>query len=335
MDRTAARQATLVAAAVLALLVVAQSAVGAVMTAGQQPMAVRDRVAAQPDSTAWSDAPSRTLSLSAQEMALPRGGGSVDQLQVQAMTNATHVAFRLTWPDRTRDANISEPEAYSDAVAVMVHGGSQPPITMGATGTPVNIWYWRASWQYGNHTGTGDWTGDMYAYPHPAEETKPGLAAGNPLSKDGYRRYAHNYYAKGYGSLSHAPVQNVDAHGERTADGWSVAFVRERTTNGTYDGAFDGSESMYLTVAVWNGSTDEVNGQKSLSYQFLRLDTKSGELAAVQQDGGSDGGSNSGAATTAAVSSAGLDRFWGLIGPALAVIVVSWLVAYRSLRGES
>lgn len=335
MDRTAARQATVVAAAVVALLLVAQSAVGAVMTAGRQPMSLQERVATQPDSDAWSDAPTKTLELSAQEMALPRGGGSVSELRTQAMTNATHVAFRLTWPDPTRDTNISQPDAYSDAVAIMARGGSQPPITMGATGTPVDIWYWRASWQYSNHTGTGSWTGSMYAYPHPDNETKPGLAADNPLSKDEYRRYAQSYYAKGYGSLSHAPVQSVHARGERTEDGWSVVFIRERATNGTYDAAFNESTSMYVTVAVWNGSADEVNGQKSLSYQFLRLDTKSGELATVQQDSGSDGAANSGAATTTEVSSDGLGQFWGLIGPMMAVIILSWLVAYRSIRGES
>jgi DMSO reductase family type II enzyme heme b subunit len=337
MDRTAARQATVVAAAVLALLLVAQSAVGAVMTAGQQPMAVRERVATQPDSEAWSDAPTETLGLSAQSMALPRGGGSVGELRMQVMTNTTHVAFRLTWPDPTRDANISRPEAYSDAVAIMARGGSQPPVTMGATGTPVDIWYWRASWQYGNHTETGSWTGSMYAYPHPDEETKPGLAADNPLSKEKYRQYAQNYYARGYGSLSHAPAQNVRARGERTGDGWSVVFVRERTTNGTYDAAFNESASIYLTVAVWNGSADEANGQKSLSYQFLRLDTGSGELATVQQDSGSDSAASGGATTAASTSASsdGLGQFWDLFSPLIAVVVVSWLVAYRSIRGEN
>ena len=39
-----------------------------------------------------------------------------------------------------------------------------------------------------------------------------------------------------------------------------------------------------------------MNGQKSLSYQFLRLDTGSGELATVQQESGSDSAAGNGAA---------------------------------------
>jgi DMSO reductase family type II enzyme heme b subunit len=334
MDRYAASRATAVAAAVVALLVVVQTGVGAAVTAGRQPMAVREQVPTTSTAAAWDEAPSRTVSLSAQQMALPHGGGSVDEMRIKAVTNATHVAIRLTWTDPTRDTNISMPRAYSDAVAVMLKGGQQPPITMGATGTPVDIWYWRANWQFGNHTGTGSWTGDMYAYPHPNDETKPGLAAGNPLSKTEYRRYAQNYYAKGYGSLSHAPVQNVNAHGTRTEDGWQVTFVRERTTEGTYDAAFGEAEQMYLTVAAWNGSADEANGQKSLSYQFLTLDTKSGELAAVES-GGSDGaaGADAGDGSGSRSSTDGLPaEFWNGLGGVLAAMIVSWLIAYRSLR---
>lgn len=346
MDSDAARQATVVAAVVLTLVLVAQSAVGAAVTAGEQPMGVRKQVPVTADAAAWGDAPSQTLSLSAQQMALPYGGGTVSEAEVQTVTNESHVAVRVTWPDSTRDTNISRPNAYSDAVAVMLHGGDQPPITMGATGTPVDIWYWRASWQFGAHTGTGSGTGDMYAYPHPDNETKPGLAADNPLSQSKYSRYAQNYYARGYGSLSHAPAQNVDAAATREDDEWQVVFVRERSTDGQYDAAFNESGEMYLTVAVWNGSADEVNGQKSLSYQFLRLDTESGNLAAVEQGGGSGGGASGGTSAGGGDSGAGGDsgsssggsglggEFWNSFGTVLAVIVVSWLIAYRSLRGE-
>ncbi|MFC7136189.1 ethylbenzene dehydrogenase-related protein [Halobaculum litoreum] len=179
MDRSAATRATAITVCVVVLLLVVQTAIGSALVRGTQPMAVRDEVATEPTAAAWG-VPARSLELSAQQMAQPYGGGSVSGMEVQAMTNETHVAFRLSWNDPTRDANISAPTAYSDAVALMLHGGEQPPITMGAMGTPVNIWYWRASWQFGNHTGTGDWTGDMYSYPHPNETTKPGLAAGNP-----------------------------------------------------------------------------------------------------------------------------------------------------------
>lgn len=347
MDRGAATRATALTVGVVVLLLLVQTAVGTALVRGTQPMAVRDQVASQPTAATWEDVPSRSLELSGQQMARPYGGGSVTEMEVQAMTNDTHVAFRLSWTDSTQDGNISAPTAYSDAVALMLHGGEQPPITMGAMGTPVNIWYWRASWQFGDHADTGDWTGDMYAYPHPNETTKPGLAAGNPLSKAEYSRYGQNYYAKGYGSLSHAPAQNVEAYGTRTADGWQVTFVRERTTNGTYDAALNESQQLYITVAVWNGSADEVNGQKSLSYRYLTLDTKTGALTAPESSG-SDSGSGSGEGGAAGGSGAasggsgggsggagGLPSvFWDSLGTVVAVIVVTWIVAYRSLRGD-
>ncbi|WP_226013164.1 ethylbenzene dehydrogenase-related protein [Halomicrobium salinisoli] len=328
LDRGAARRATAAAAVVAALLVVAQGAVTAAVTGGQQPMVETDRVPQVAADGQWADAPSRSVSLSEQQMALPYGGGSVDEMEVQAMTNDSHVAFRLSWEDPTNDTSLSSPGSYSDAAAVMLHSGERPPITMGATGEPVNIWYWRAQWQYGADDRS-EWTGDMYAYPHPSEETKPGLAAGNPLSQGEYDDYGQNYYAAGFGSLSHAPAQNVDARATRDGDEWSVAFVREHATNGTHDAAFRANESMYLSFAVWNGSADEVNGKKSLTMQFSTLDTESGELAAADAGGdGGDGSGESGGDGNSGDGGSGLPQPFGYVGGLVAVVIVSWAAVY-------
>ncbi|MFB6156696.1 MAG: ethylbenzene dehydrogenase-related protein [Haloferacaceae archaeon] len=338
LDRAAATRATAMSVLVVVALLSVQSAVGALATGGTQPVAAVDRVPARPGAAAWSDAPSRTVTLNEQRMALPYGGGSTDEVTVKAVTNDTHVGFRLSWADPTNDTSIASPRSYSDAAAIMLHGGSQPPITMGAAGTPVNIWYWRASWQFANHTGTGAATGDMYAYPHPDNETKPGLAAGNPLSKARYGRYGQNYYAKGYGSLSVAPEQNVRAHGRRTDEGWRVTFVRRRSTAGRYDASFDANR-MYLAFAVWNGSAGEVNGQKSITLQYTTL-AEDGLSAA---SGGSGGAATSGGSSGAAASG-GSDGGAGALGlpsglsqglgAVLAAMVVAWLVTYRSIRKE-
>ncbi|WP_435365182.1 ethylbenzene dehydrogenase-related protein [Haloarchaeobius sp. DYHT-AS-18] len=328
LNRAAARRATLATVVVVALFLVGQSVVTAAVTSGQQPLAATDQLPQTADSDHWADAPSRTVSLSKQQMAIPHGGGSVDELQVQALTNETHVAFRLTWEDPTNDTTLRAPGNYSDAAAIMLHSGEQPPITMGATGTPVDIWYWRAQWQYGA-ADRSEWGGDMYAYPHPDAETKPGLAADNPLSKDRYDDYGQNYYAAGYGSLSHAPTQTVDARGTRAGDEWSVVFVREHTTDGEYDATFRQNETMYLAFAVWNGSTDEVNGKKSLTLRFTTLDTGSGELAAADPatdgDSGSTGGSTSGGASSGSSATGELLRS---IGTLVAIAALSWTLAY-------
>ncbi|MFA9501193.1 ethylbenzene dehydrogenase-related protein [Natrinema sp. H-ect1] len=331
IEHDAARGATKLAAVVLCLVLVVQVAVVAVLTIGPQPMDSVDSVPAEPDADAWDDADTETLSLDAQQMATPYGGGSIDEVDVQAVTNDTHVAFRLEWEDPTEDTEINEPNAYSDAAAVMLRSGSEPPIVMGANGDPVNIWYWRSSWQFSE----SDPGGDMYAYPHPDDRTKPGQAAGNPLSQSSYTRYGQNYYATGYGSLTHAETQPVSANGERTDDGWAVVFQREHDASGEYDAEFEDSEQMYLTYAVWNGSADEANGQKSLSYQYLTLDTDDGTLSAADDesdDGDTD--ASDGGAVASVTETAGWLASSATNWPAVTLLatVAAWLVSYWRLR---
>ncbi|GAA0204548.1 ethylbenzene dehydrogenase-related protein [Halobaculum roseum] len=338
LDTSAALGATAITAVVLALLLSAQAAMGAAVTSGSQPVAAVDTAPTEPGALAWENATERTVQLNPQQMALPYGGGTVGRLAVETAANDTHVAFRLTWEDPTADTNISEPGAYSDAAAIMLRRGEQPPIMMGGGDAPVNIWYWRASWQHGDQ----DVGGDMYAYPHPDAETKPGLAADNPLSKQRYSDYGQNYYAKGYGSLSYAENQPVQASGRRTDDGWQVVFVRERTANGTYDAGLSGGEPVHIAFAVWNGSADEVNGKKSITLRFSQL--QGDELSVPSDssgDSGGSGGDGAGGEGEQTASGDGDDGLWitrsfgnGLAG-VVGVVVVTYLVAYRSIRRRS
>jgi len=334
LDVEAARSATLAAVLAAALLVAGQQAVVAAATDGHAELTPVESVPAEPSAQQWGDAERKTLTLRKQSMALPYGGGSVTEATVSTVTNESHVAIRVAWSDPTNDTSIAEPRAYSDAVAVMVHGGATPPITMGATGDPVDIWYWRASWQF---TPKAD-GGSMYAYPHPDQETRPGAAAGNPLSRRTYDRYAQNYYAKGYGSLSHAPEQPVAASAERTDDGWAVVFVRERTAGGEYSADFADSDRIYLTVAVWNGSADEVNGQKSLSYQFLALDTESGALSQADPASGDGGDAGGGGEASGGGGGSGDQPLWivrsmtNMVGSLVVVCLLTWFVAYWRVR---
>jgi len=340
LDGPAAARATAVTAVVLVAFAVAfQGTVAALFVGGSQPMGVTGEVPTEPTAAQWEEAPSRTVELNEQRMAVPWGGGSVDEMEVRALTNESHVAFRLSWADPTNDTSLTAPERYSDAAAVMLKGGSQPPITMGAVGEPVNIWYWRASWQF-NET-RAEWTSDMYAYPHNDSLTMPGRQAGNALSQASYENYGQNYYAKGFGSLSDAPHQNVRASATRTDEGWTVTFVRERSTDGTYDAAFGEHDNMYLAFAVWNGSAGEVNGEKSLTLQYSTLDTGSGEFSAAGT-GGSDGGGSDGAGSAGGSgdgsdgASSGGDGggspVTGWVAVLVAVAVFTWVVAYWRVR---
>lgn len=263
-------------------------------------------------------------------MAIPFGGGNVEEMDVQTVTNDTHVAFRLSWADPTNDTAIGAPNEYSDAAAIMLHSGETPPIAMGAVGEPVNIWYWRSAWEFGEK-GT-PWSGDMYSYHQPDNVTQPGQAAGNPLSQDGYEQFAQNYYAKGFGSLSHAPNQPVQASAQRTAEGWDVTFVRERTAEGTYDAQFDTEKPMYLAFAVWNGSATEVNGEKSLTMTFSQLDLQ--EQTIGPADDGDSNADGSGESTTqdSDGNSSLPTTMTGWVGALVLGTAVAWLVAYRRAR---
>lgn len=339
VDGRAARWATVTAVGALAVLVVIQPVVGAAVSGGNeglrhpavtgtyQPASV-DRVPTVPAALAWSNASTRSIDLSAQQMAAPFGGGSVDSLELQAVTNDSHVGFRMTWQDPTRDTSLGAPTNYSDAAAVMLYNGEQPPITMGGSGAPVNIWYWRAAW---GAPDTPYGTGDMYTY---LDHTRslPGRAADNPLTRVRYEQHAQNYYARGYGSLSHAASQPVEATAERTGQEWHVTFTRERRTDGAFDAAIAANETIYLAVAVWNGSAGEADGQKSISLQFTELDPESGELAAAAPGGdGGDGAAGGGDST----ADGGLDtgeELVGWTGTLLLVVLTVWLLAYWSVR---
>ena len=341
LNGPAAARASTVTVVIVVLFVALQGSVGALFVGGSQPMAVAGEVPIEPTAAQWEQAPSRTVELNEQRMAVPWGGGSVDEMEVQALTNESHVAFRLSWDDPTTDTSRTAPERYSDAAAVMLKGGGQPPITMGAVGEPVNIWYWRASWQF-NQT-RAEWTNDMYAYPHNDSLTMPGRQAGNPLSQASYKTYGQNYYAKGFGSLSDAPHQNIWASATRTDERWTVTFVRERSTDGTYDAGFGEHDNMYLAFAVWNGSAGEVNGEKSLTLQYSTLDTKSGEFSAAgsagSDSGGSDGaGSAGGEGSGADGGDGGGDEgasgspLTGWLMVLVAVAVFTWIAAYWRMR---
>lgn len=333
VDRNAARRATVVTVVVVAALVIAQAAVAAAVTGGTQPVTAVESVPANPAADEWAGAPERTVSLSQQQMAKPFGGGSVDELTVQTVRNDTHTAFRLTWGDGTEDANLDGPQDYSDAAAIMLRSGDKPPITMGAAGKPVDIWYWRASWQEDD----GSASGSMYSYPQSDNVTQPARAAGNPLSQAPYDQFAQNYYATGYGSLTYAPDQSVSATGERTDDGWSVVFVRENTASGKYDPDFGEADNVYLAFAVWNGSAGEANGQKSLTLQFTELDTGEWKLSDAPT-GSSDSNTDSGAVSESDGTGGQNEEMWitrsvsnwvlGLMMTAL----LTWSVIYWRVR---
>jgi len=138
----------------LAVAAVVVLAVGAAATlpsiadarpANEVPVESVGANASSPTAAAWSDVPAVTMALSSAPSGLPEASNvSVRSARLQAATNDTHAFVRVSWPDATADRNASGPTEFFDAVAVQVptNESARPPIAMGGTNNPVNVWYW-------------------------------------------------------------------------------------------------------------------------------------------------------------------------------------------------
>jgi len=138
----------------LAVAAVVVLAVGAAATlpsissarpANEVPVESVGANASHPTAAAWSDVPAVTMALSSAPSGLPEASNvSVRSARLQAATNDTHAFFRVSWSDATADRNVTGPTTFFDAVAVQVptNESARPPIAMGGTNNPVNVWYW-------------------------------------------------------------------------------------------------------------------------------------------------------------------------------------------------
>ena len=96
---------------------------------------------------AWAEVPAATVSMSASGSSVPAAEDiTVEEANVQAVQTDQRLYLRLAWEDGTVDRSTDSTHAFADAVAVQVpsNASARPPITMGSTDNPVNVWYWSA-----------------------------------------------------------------------------------------------------------------------------------------------------------------------------------------------
>jgi DMSO reductase family type II enzyme heme b subunit len=262
-------------------------ALAAVFAAGCRPSApaqVGEVVAARvgtvpadPADTAWRSAPVHVAPLLLQDMVEPRLlKASTADVRVQAATDGREIAFRLEWLDPTMD-DVSLPGRFPDGAAVQVPAeltADAPAPQMGEIGRPVEITYWRASWQ-AMVDGRGDTIRDIYPraavdhYPFEsaslaegseeraamAERYAPARRLGNPMA--GPRdRPVQDLIAAGPGSLEPAPTTRSHGHGVRTKDGWAVVVRRPLPTG------FGDDRRSQVAFAVWEGAQEETGARK-------------------------------------------------------------------------
>src|SRR3990170_6462055 len=171
-----------------------------------------------PLASVWQTAEPVEIPLSAQNVTVPQGGGSIRAVTVRALHNRDRVFFRLEWSDPTRDVSSFAPQDFRDAAAIQFPAkgvSTLPSFCMGQAGGQVNIWQWKADWQADID---GGFVSVPQAYPNAAADYYPfqdddtfypGRAAGNTFSQTNRTTPVENLVAVGFGTLSSAEQQTV------------------------------------------------------------------------------------------------------------------------------
>lgn len=240
-------------------------------------VAKRTSLPEDPADAAWKSAPVHRAPLILQDLVEPRlMTPSTIQVAVQGITDGARVAFRLEWADSTLN-DLPRAARFSDACAVQLPQRIEadlPAPQMGETNRPVEISYWRASWQAAID-GRKDDIRSIYPgaavdhYPFEAPSLTPGTEAQTAMaarfaparalgnSMEGPRdRSVDDLVAEGPGTLRPAAEHRSNGRGRRTGTGWSVVITRPMPA-----GLGAGGRSQ-AAFAVWDGSHDEVGSRK-------------------------------------------------------------------------
>jgi Ethylbenzene dehydrogenase len=236
-----------------------------------------DSLPDDPDAAAWQQAPEYRATLMLQDMVEPRLlAASTPEVRVRALTDGTRIAFRLTWPDATRD-DLPDTGRFSDACAVQLPRVIQPDVPapqMGETGRPVEITYWRASWQ-----AVIDGRPDTLAVIHPGASIDhypfeaPSLEKGSPEQEAMAKRYAparalgsdmagprerpvEDLVAEGPGTIVRAPNTRSAGRGRWVDGGWATVLSRPLPQGLRPD------TRTQVAFAVWEGAHQEAGARK-------------------------------------------------------------------------
>ena len=238
---------------------------------------MRPSVPTDPDDPVWAGVPVHTAPLLLQDLVEPRlMTPSTAAVRVQAITNGTNVAFRLSWDDSVSN-DLPKAGEFVDACAIQFPvslAADLPAPQMGEAARPVEITYWRASWQ-AMVDGRGDTIADIHPranvdhYPFEAASLPkgsaeqlamasryaPARALGNPMA--GPRTSpVQDLVAQGPGTLEPGPSTDSHGRGSRTEYGWDVVIGR-RLPNGLAPGG-----RGQIAFAVWEGSHEEAGARK-------------------------------------------------------------------------
>jgi len=240
----------------------------------------RDNLPTNPDDAAWTDVPIFIAKLLPQDLIEPKMlEPSTSQVRVQAVTDSNHLVVRLSWNDAVMD-NLPGAARFSDACAIQlprVISSSVPDPRMGEKAQPVEITYWRASWQ-AVVDGRGDTIRDLY--PNASVDHYPFEAAHLESDSEEQRKMALRYaparamknqmagprkkpvqdlVATGPGSLTPAETSISDGWGKYSDSQWQVVLSRPLPQG------LEPPARSVISLAVWEGSKNEAGSRKMRS----------------------------------------------------------------------
>lgn len=230
-----------------------------------------------PTSSVWADTPATPVQLTAQNVTPPMSTGGIPSVNVRSVHHNGTLYVNLQWADTTADTSTAAVGTFADAVAVQfpsVAASSVPAICMGQADTAVNIWQWRADAQEGVSVLPHGGYVDLYQFED--DLYYPARAAGN-IQTSGL--IVQNLIAGGFGTLTPVDEQVVAGAGAHTDLGWSVTFARPFAAPGENQPTFATGDEIDVAFAVWDGTNEDRNGQKSVS-TFLRLGIAADDFAA-------------------------------------------------------
>lgn len=225
--------------------------------------------------------------LKLQEVTKPVGGGSIPMIEMKAFHNGEWVYFLFLWPDMSKDAKSIKHKQFRDAVAILF------PVTelsvdsvysprMGDVGKLVNIWHWKADWEEDLLGENSD--NRIEAQYSDAilenrsevtleqDESAGGWGSGNMLSNTSRGRSVEDLNAEKFGTLITQEHQDVYGHAIWSRDIWTVVMARKLATTDADDIQLKPGQKSFFSLAVWNGSAGDRDGQKSISDRWHPLE---------------------------------------------------------------
>ncbi len=201
-------------------------------------------VLADPAARIWEGASAQTVNLMQAPPAMqptryiatkwrdqPYGG--LASLAVRGLHNGSGIAFRLQWPDATKNAVRHENTDFPDAAAMLFPLTADAPLFMGSDAHPVNLWYWRAD--------------------HPER--------------------ARSDVATGIGTSRVVDDTSISARATHDGEGWTVVISRALRIEQHAGESVQivPGQTLRTTFAVWEGGNLERAGIKAFAPQWLEL----------------------------------------------------------------